>query len=308
MGSVAKFWISKTAIEDKNDNANFVRDTLHIVTSDRMSWTQIRVQSFMPRFGGEHTREPGFFLEAMKPNHLKRNYWEIELEYVPFKASQPDPSPLARPAEILWSTTLVDQPTDRDNKGRFICTTAGEGITGVLRKIPLVQYDITKNLGSDPAWMLTHFGALNSDTVRLRKRTWPPGTLLCVSGSGGPFVNENRVEYTEIKFSLLGDFRGWQTEVWNRGTVRLDLMDRATWVKQGGKLVLRMRRVWVPVPILSGSPPTPVDEPRFLDKDGQEIADAYAIGEENAVDKSKIISLTYHVQEWLPFSSVLPLT
>jgi hypothetical protein len=308
MATVTRFWISKSSMQDKNDNDNYVRDTLHLVTSDRMTWTQIRRQSFMPSFGGEHTKEPGFFLEGMTPNHLKRNYWEVELEYVPFKASQPDPSPLARPAEVLWSTTLVDQPTDRDNKGRFICTTAGEGITGVMRKIPLVQYDVTKNLGADPAWMLTHFGALNSDTIKLRGISWKPGTLLLVSGSGGPFVNENKVQYTEIKFSLLGDARGWQTEVWNRGTVRLDLLDRATWVKQGGRLVLRMRKVWVPVPILSGNPPTPVDEPRFLDLDGQEVADAYSIGETNAVDKSKIISLTYHIQDWLSFGGVLPLT
>jgi hypothetical protein len=305
--AVTRWWISKSEMEDKADGINSVRDSLHIETSDRMSWTAIRSESFMPRFGGEHPHEPGFFLDSRRPQHLKKTYWEVQLEYLPFKPDPVSPNPLSRPVDIVWSTNLVEQPTDFDNQGRFICNTAGEGITGVMQRIPMVDYSITVNKPRDPDWILTHFGAVNSDVVRIRGITWQPKTLLVVSGSGGPIVNENNTTYTEIKLSLLGDYRGWHSEVWNRGTVRLDQQDRIQWVREGNKLVLRMRKVWVPVPITSGTPPAPVDEPRFLDYDGQEIIDAYSIGETSTVDKSKVISLTFNIQKERPFNGVLPL-
>lgn len=307
MGTISRFWISKSAIEDKTDRESTVRDTLHIMTSDRMSWTQLRLQSVIPKYGSEHPREPGFFLEAMKPTQSKRCYWEVELEYNVFKAEQIDPSPLARPAEITWSTSLVEQPTERDSKGRPTCTTAGEFLTGIVEKIPLVEYSIKKNLPADPAWAQTHFGCVNQDAIKIRGLDWAPGTLMLISGSGGPFTVENKVSFMECSLSLLGDYRGWTLKVWNRGTVRLAKQKRTKWKLQGGKLIPVEQSVWVQVPILTGEPPAPVEEPVFLDDYGQEIIDALKPEKGSTLDPTKFIELTFDIQSERKFAGVLPL-
>ena len=306
--AVTRFWISKTEVKDDNDRAtNFVRETLHVITSEKTSWTRLSRESVIPRHGSEHPKEPGFFLESMEPSHVKIFEWEVKLEYVPFKEEQVDANPLARPAVITWSTSLIDTPVSRDSEGRFIGSAAGELITGVMQKVPLVEYSVKKNLAKDPDWIQTHFGAVNADRVRLRNRDWDPKTLLLISGSGGEFQNENKQDFFELSFSLLADARGWTVQVWNKGTVRLERVSRLIAKVRGDKLVWSRVNTWVQVPIMVGTPPQATEEPVFLDRDGQEVAEHLQPGVAGGVDVSKVISLDFQVQPILKFGGVLNL-
>ena len=292
---------------DKSDRSdNYVRDTLHITTSDPTSWTQLSLDRLIPKHGSEHPEEKGFFLDSLEPVAVRINYWEVKLEWLPFKAEQQDANPLSRPADITWTTSLIDMPVSRDSEGRFIGTSAGELISGVMRKVPLVEYSVTKNMVSDPAWIATHFGAINKDTITLRGRPWAPKTLLLISGSGGAFQNENKQDFFELQFSLLADVRGWTVEVWNRGTVRLERTSKSVAKVQGDKLVWKRVNVWAQVPIMVGSPPQATEEPMFLTLDGQEIVDHLKPGQRGGVNEKLVVSLKFEVQPILPFY-VLPL-
>jgi hypothetical protein len=246
----------------------------------------------------------------VKPKTKQQTVWEIELDWGGFKQVEQLENPLARAAEITWSTSLLEQPTEREHDGKFCCTTAGERLTGIVEQIPLVEYDITKNLAGDPAWILTHFGAVNSDPVKLRGITWAPKTLLCAGGSGGKYQTENKVEFAEFRLKLIGDYRGWTVDVWNRGTVRLERQERTQYSVKGRKLVATKKLVWCQVPITvpdENGVKRQIEEPVFLNDFGQEIVDLMQPEKGNTVDASKFIQLKFEIQRPKQFKGVLPL-
>jgi hypothetical protein len=307
MAAISRLWWSKATMEDNRNGENSVRSTIKILTSDRVSWTWLRDQRVIPKFNDEHPTEPGFFLDRYTPNHIQRCYWEIETEWTPIKAGKIDPDPAARPVDITFSTSLVEQPVNWDAKRKPICTTAGEMITGVMEQIPLVDYSLVKNYAKDPAFIQTHLGAVNEDAVKLRGIVWEPKTLLFAAVSAGSYVTENRYTSSEFRLTLVGDYRGWTQEVWNRGTLRLEKQTRTKWEVKGDKLVPKKLDVWVQVPIMSGSPAKAITEPVAIDKYGQEIVDHLKPDEEKPLDPSKLIVLKFDVQRAKKFGGILPL-
>lgn len=294
-------------MEDNRDGDDSIRSTIKVLTSDRVSWTWLRKQNVIPKFNLEHPTEPGFFLDRITPSHLQRCYWELDTEWTPIKAGKIDPDPSAREPDITYSTSLVEQPVIRDAKGRPICTTAGEMITGVMQQIPLVDYQIVKSYPKDPEFIQTHLGAVNQDTVKLRGIVWQPKTLLFSAVSAGSFVTENRYRTSEFRLTIVADYRGWTHEVWNRGLLRLEKQPRTQWKFVGGKLVPKRVNVWVQVPIKSGSPATAITEPVAIDEYGQEVLDHLEPDKDRPVDPSKLITLYFDVQREMRFGGVLPL-
>ena len=307
MASIQRFWFSKTSIEKGADPLNNVlRNTLKILTTDRVAWSWIEKQSFFPRFNAEHFEESGFYLDSWKPNHLQRNYWEVELEYVPFKAGMIEANPLSRRAEITFETSLVEQPTFRTADNRPIVTTAGEFIEGVMERIPLVEYTLVKNLPTDPAWLQTHLGAVNGDAIKLRGLTWAPKTLLLNSVSGGAYTVENRTEFAPFTLKVIADVRTWTQEVWNRGTVELKKVWR-TYDDPSSKSGLAHKQVWVQVPIETGDPPEPVSDPVPIDIKGRAVVNYLQRDEKQPIRPDSLIKLYFETQKTLQFQGVLPL-
>lgn len=307
MAGIQRFWYSKTAIQKSRDGeSNSLRNTLKILTTDRVSWDWLEKQNFMPKFNAEHFAEPGFFLDSWKPNHVQRCYWEVELEYVPFTLGKIDANPLSRRAEITFEASLVEQPASKAVDGRMICTTAGELITGVMERIPIVEYTIQKNLPSDPAFLLTHIGAVNVDAIKLRGVTWKPKTLLLASLSGGAFTTENRVEFAPYTMKLMGDPRTWTQEVWNRGTVQLRKVWR-TLNDPNSKSGLTYKQIWVQEAIEAGDPPEPVSDPVPLDWDGRAVPEYLQKDSKQPIRPETVIKLHFETQKALQFQGVLPL-
>lgn len=306
MAAIQRFWFSKTSIEKNRSGENSVRNTLKIITTERVRWSWIEAQSFFPRFNAEHFEEPGYFLDSWKPNQTQGCIWEVELEYVPFKAERVDPNPLARIAEITFDTSLVEQPANRTWEGRPTVTTAGEPILGVMQQIPLVEYTVQKNLASDPSWLQSHLGAVNADPIQLRGLTWAPKTLLLASCSGGKFTTENRATYAPYTLKLMADYRTWTQEVWNQGTVQLKKVWR-TYDDPNTKSGLAHKQVWVQVPIETGDPPEPVTDPVPIDINGVAIIDYLQKDQKQPIRPDALIKLYFETQKCLPFQGVLPL-
>ena len=257
----------------------------------------------VPQWDEPHPKEPGFYLDYIEPKRISRLVWELEAIYTVFKGGQVDANPLARPADITFNSSLVEQATMFDNKRRPIMNAAGEFITGVSQQFPLIEYSVVKNLASEGDWVQTHIGAVNSDVVRLRTLTWKPKTLLLTGVSVGPYLTENRTRYTEAQLTILADARTWTQEVWNRGTVRL--IKTNTIVKLGqGRFTLK--DVWKQVPIYEGEEGsrTPVTEAVPLDLQAQPLVDFAQPGK--PIDPTKLVTLKFDVQPELAFSK-LPL-
>jgi hypothetical protein len=299
MATITHFRWHESEVEDRRDiTANSIRDKIVLRTSERVTWTQLRLMRPVPRFGDEHPKEPGFYLDHVKPTHKSKRIWELETEYTPFKAGQLDADPLARPVEITYSTSLIEEPTLFDNKGRPIVNRAGEFIQGIVRQIPLVDYKFVKNLPGDPKWLQTHLGAVNSDPIKLRGLIWEPKTLLLASVEGGAFTTENRKSFTPISGSILADARGWTQEVWNTGTVELKEVER--------EIKGKKKKVWIQVPIVEGDPAENVSEPVPLDEFGKRIQEALQQSKDEPLKKQRLITLKFDVQPEKPFSE-LPL-
>lgn len=281
---------------DKRDlRENKVRDKIWLKTSRRMSWSELRKTPPVPQWNQEHPTEPGFYLDFIDPTHKTRLTWELEAEYVPIKGGQIDANPLARKPIITFDSSLIDQPTLFDAEGRPIVNTSGEFITGVIEKIPIVDYTVKMNLPADPRWLLTHIGGVNKDTLKIRGIQWKPRTLLLAGVGAGEFIIENRVEYCEYTLKIMGDPRTWTQPVWNRGTVELR-EDKAY------KAVYGKTRYYQ-VPIKTGDPPEFVDEPVPLDRNGRVIAEWLTPGEKPA-DTSKLITLYFDCQKEVAFSEL----
>jgi hypothetical protein len=298
MAEVQRHWYSKTIIEKSRDGENnTLRNTLKVITSEKVTFTWLETQSFFPKQNTEHFEEPGFFLDAWKPTHLQPCFWEIELEYVPFKAVQVDPDPVNRPPVITFSTSLIEQPASYTPDGKPIVNRAGEFITGVMQQIPIVEYKFLKYMAKDPKWIQTHLGAINSDWVKLRGIDWAPKTLLLSSAAGGEITITNRSQYTEISGTILADYRTWTQEVWNVGTVQLKKVKRL--IKGVSK------EIWIQVPILEGNPKKPVTEPVPIDEKGYQIVEPFPGGLVTETDQ-KFIRLKFDTQPIKAFSE-LPL-
>jgi hypothetical protein len=278
---------------------NKIINKVDLKTNVRMTWTKLRLMRPVPQWNDEHPSEPGFYLDFINPIQKSRLRWELECEYTPFKGGQIDPDPTARPAVVTYSTSLVEQATLRDNKGRPTVNRAGEFIQGLMLQVPIVEYKFSKNLKADPNWIQTHLGAVNSDTIKLRGLNWKPKTLLLQSVEGGEFITESRSSYTPTSGTILADPRTWTIEVWNTGTVQLEKQER---IIKGKK-----KMIWVQVPIMAGNPAEPVTEPVPLDENGLVIKEAYERSNTEPMKKQNLITLKFDIQPEQPFA-VLPLT
>lgn len=303
MVSIVAYSRQKMAVEDKRDFDNRIVDTIKVKTSERVNWNTLRNMQPIPRWSQEHPTEPGFFLDFIKPNHIRRLLWELEAEYTTIRGGQVEANPLVRPADITFQTSLVEQPTFFDRKRQPICNRAGEFITGVMERIPLVEYSIKKNLAADPAWLQTHLGVTNSDAIKIRGLLWPANTLLLTSVSAGPYTTENRSTFSEYTIGLTGDARTWTQEVWNTGTVELRQVDKLVRTPEGE----RYKRVWIQTPILEGDPPEQVQEPVPLTAEGLALQDYLEPRGAQSIKTGALISLKFDTQQQRNFAGVLPL-
>jgi hypothetical protein len=299
MVSIVAFRWHETDITDvRNITENKIINKIELKTSERVNWTTLRLMRPVPQWSDEHPTEPGFYLDYVRPVHKKRQIWELEAEYTPFKGGQIDPNPTERGAVVTYSTSLVEQATLRDNAGRPIVNRAGEFIRGLMLQVPIVEYKFSKNLPNDPEWLQTHLGAVNSDTITLRGLKWPAKTLLLSSAEGAEFITENRTTYTPTSGTILADIRTWTQEVWNTGTVQLKQVEREM---NGEK-----KKIYIQVPILEGDPPEPITEPVPLDEFGVLIQEALEPSKTEPLKKQNLITLKFDLQPELPFK-VLPL-
>lgn len=301
--SIVLFKWYETEIDDQREiTENKIINKIKLKTSRRMPWSELRLLRPVPQWNDEHPNERGFYLDFVKPVHKSRLIWELDAEYTPFKGKQKDPNPLQREAKITFDVSLVEQPTLFDWKDRPICNTAGEFIEGITAQIPIVDYSITKNLPSDPAWLLTHLGGVNEEPISLRGLTWPKKTLLLAGVSAGEIVTEDKIKYSEYKLKILADIRTWEARVWNRGTVQLVKYEYTELTGNGSKDRVR----YIQVPIKTGDPPEYVDEPVPLDENGKAIEDYLQPSKDKPIKEGKLIPLPFDVQKIVPFKK-LPL-
>lgn len=298
--SIVKSWWSKVDGKDSREaSKNFLRCTLNVITSRVYTYTQLRQLPGIPKQNSEHPDEPGFYLETVDPEKIAPGtQWRLMCEYTPFKLDDPEKSPLDRRPETTYDSSLVETPTFFDAKRRPMTTTAGEFITGIVEQIPVVDYSCKVNLPADPPWILTHMGGVNDAPVRIRGLTWPKNTLLIAGVSGGAFTVENRVKYTETTLRVLADPRGFQTKVWNRGTMRLRQLPTSSSNPKQNRYIL--------VPITTGDPPEYVDEPVPLDLKGQPLDDFLTSDPsgKQPIQPGKLIELTFDVQKSVSFSNL----
>ena len=298
MATIMKYAVQSTSIkDDRTISENEIVDKIKLKTSCRVTWTQLRRMRPVPQWNDSHPYEPGFYLDVVRPNHVSRLVWELDAEYTVVKGGQINANPLSREAIITGKSSLIEQPTFFDWENKPIVTTAGEFIPGVMQQIPTIEYTISKNLVTDPAWLMTHVGGINSDAVRIRGLTWPAKTLMLGAVSFGEFKTEEKARYSEYTLTLMGDPRKWTHELWNVGTVELY---ESKYGKGVGKTIWRQR------PITAGSPPVPVESPVPLDDRGRAIVD-YLSNSGEPVKASALRKLRFDTQRIVAFNGALPL-
>lgn len=245
----------------------------------------------------QHPTYPGYYYDHIRPKQVARLHWEVDCTATPFQLEPIFDDPLERPPVVTYDGSLVVEPTNFDNKGYPICTTAGEMIAGVERDRPVRVYHVEKNYPADPDWLDAYLGAVNLSPCVLRGKTRAAGTLKLVNQSAGPFITENKTRYFTLMFDLVFDPLGHKVERWNYGT--LQLVQRPV----DGK-----KKKWFQEQIITGKPPRPVEEGVPLDMKGAALTEFLASADDGRpVDVSKLIKLKWDVQPVLEFNGVVPM-
>lgn len=277
------------------DGSTAIRETLTLVVDNDVSLEWIKA-NIAPQLNREHPEHSGYYFERINPKRTGKLTWVVALVASPFQFENLPENPLARRAVITADGQLTSEPTNFDYKGRPITTTAGEFLGGVERDRATAVYHVSKNVAQDPEWFDTHIGAVNTDSVRLRNRVRPPGTLKLINPSLSDYTVENKTRFCVVSFDLVFDPLGHAQERWNMGTIELN------------KFTFQGKTTWYQRRIFSGTPPQPVSEPVALDRKGEAIQDYLKSSSDGRpVDVSKLIKLTFDVQPQLPFNGVLPL-
>lgn len=289
MARVLKIWKIEHKPSERREGNDTLKAKYAVKVDDIVSWTWLRRQTLIPKINDEHPTEPGLFLESIDPEQKRPLFWELDCSYSVFEQQEQEKNPLDRPATVTIDSQLVEQATLFDAEGRPITNTAGEFIPGLSLKVPLLEYKVVKNIGSDPPWIETHVGSINKDPVILRGRTRPPKTLFLASFGASEVRTENRQRFSEYSLTLLYDRRGWTEEIWNRGTVHLQKKTFTKWKfdRQGNDISTLVSR-WVQVPIRDAENEK-VTEPVALDLFGQPVQDFKE--PDTPIDPSKLITL-----------------
>jgi len=298
MPRILHYKITQRSGQENRSGSDQVSETHILAVDEAVTLAWIRNHPSTPKIG--MPAAPGYWWDSFQVSQKAKLIFELSVSASPFTFDPIPDSPLARRAEISVDSELVEEPTLFDATGKPIMNRAGEWIQGVSRERPLLTYLIEKNLARDPAWLETHLGAVNRDSVTLRGRVCPPNTLMLRRLSLGKYVTENRDRFSPCSIALHYDPLTWIRRIWNRGTIQL--------VKVPRVINNQTRLVWVQARIKSGSPPQNIEEPVPLDKRGQVIDGVLTPENDTPVDVSKMVILDFHVQPVQNFRGVLPLT
>lgn len=245
--------------------------------------------------GAPHPTETGLYVS--NPFEAKQDtnsaIWRLRVTYSDqFDAD----NPLAKPAEVSMKSQRGTTYTLLDNKGRIMLNTAGTPFEPQEKGETLWVISVKKNVADYPAWLLDYPGAINNDTVRIRKLTCKPGTLAMTGLSIPDYVpaTKSQPAYLPLEFEIQYRKSGWHTVVPSRGfmeRVKLTHWDAAQvgiTVDVDGPNAYAVR----PIRDYRGEP---ITNAMLLDKDGAAL---------RFPKPSDVVTLKFTIPDELPFSAL----
>lgn len=305
MARVVEYIVTDKDITDPRAGLKRMRESVVIKTDLPVSWTWLRKQSQLPAEGAVHGVESGMYCESRNPKQRSRLVWDLETNWTSVQIPTLESSPASRPAVITFSSSSIEVPAYLDRLKRPITNTAAQFLPGVVRRIPIVEYKIKKNVTSDPAWLDTHLESINSDAVTIRGKTRAAKTLALTGCSGGEYKVENNQRHCEIELTVLFNPLGWVEDYFNVGTKQLALVKKR-FIDSSG--VVQYSTELDQVPIMTGSPRKPTEEAVPLDLNGVPLVGHLSQGTQHPIDVSKIVKIKIEVQKQLNYSGILPLS
>lgn len=242
-----------------------------------------------------HPKDPDALVSEFYPRRDApgANVWLVEVTF----STDVDvtSNPIGMPAVVTRETQLREIPAVFDVDGNPLLNTAGDLMTDppAVRKQVDQVFKIQKNLPLNlPDWTDTHPGCVNSDSIRLRGRTYQPGTMffaalsigaeMNVPGSTDTISTLRGTPYTTADLELWWRADGWIEYYPNRGFFQLIPKGNLKFPKNaeipGGRLAMKQlkgafnklppyQRARCTVGPLQDLP----SEPVFLDANGQMI-------------------------------------
>jgi hypothetical protein len=311
--------------QDQTGVEEYIRSYLAKLTDNRFAAEQIQfarpdLARFQPHpdYAAARVRE----LEIQQRKHSL--IFDVRITYS--TAFEFSADPLSRPAVIREQSAKLQQAITRDADGRPIINTAGDLILDLNRNVPLLVFEIQKNVSSAPLWFKTYPDSINSDALIVDGLPCDPGTLVMDEFSLSERIEgEHSVPYRVLRFHLVYADAGWDEVVLNRGVHEISLVGVNPYNREGVSDPLVAVRVKVPNVSKDGQP---LQQPAFLDLEGRRprlkeglrepsyLADVRRLIEGGAtnfredikdpLDLSDIITLRFNTHVRLPFGG-LPL-
>jgi hypothetical protein len=153
--------------------------------------------------------------------------WQAEVSYGPQStdAAQATNDPLAQPAQVSFSSKLVNVVMTKDADGKTVENSAGDPFDPPLEMEEVrIVVKVRKNLASfDPSQIARFAGAVNEEEFLGAAQ----GTLKCTAVSGDPKTERGQTYYeAQVEFEFKAT--GWESEVLDAGFRELDEIDQ--WV------------------------------------------------------------------------------
>lgn len=249
----------------------------------------LQADGLLPYRGASHPLNPFFRATGLKASRWNGNsllQWHVTCDYkIAFsekdeEASEREavPNPLERRPKITKSYDRAEVPCYEDRYGNAIVNAAGDAyLDPVVRPRSSPVWNVSVNVAASPAWMDDLSDTVNADTVVVRGRSYPAGTLLFEAGDESELQEENGVQFYTVSFKLLVNMEGWKEKRYENG---LNEIVEVGGVKIKRKIKLPLRNEEGDVLEYDDEGRDFVSDPQMLDENGKLIENP---SHENAV-------------------------
>lgn len=128
-----------------------------------------------------------------------------------------DPNPLLEPARVSFSGEYYQEPVFRDRYGNAIATKSGEYPEGLFEDLVQLNFTVSKNVASVPAWVLAASGSVNVSPFSIRGLAFAAETCRLGVISGSDELTRNGYVFYKLSIPVSYRLKGWKTEFMHRG-------------------------------------------------------------------------------------------
>jgi hypothetical protein len=210
----------------------------------------------IPRKGKRHPERADALVVAREADQNEEvpRLWLVTVEYSTKQETREDKPPLEQKTKGGMTSSTKEVPAYFDALGRPLVNSAGDLYEGITRKRRMRTVNCTHNFTDVPNWFFELGDTINSSTVTILNKDYPPGTCLLtdIDFPDEPTKGVGGEIYWPVTYKIVIDPDGYFIILPNRGVHELVYQTRTsttasfqdtTWALYDAEANLTLKRV-----------------------------------------------------------------